>query len=276
MQVGLALFATDRTSDIRDVARAAEDAGFESLFVAEHTHIPVSRDSAYPLGDALPEEYSHTLDPFVALSAAAAVTERIRLGTGICLVNQRDPVVLAKEVSSLDLLSGGRALFGVGAGWNAEEMATHGIAFDQRWDVLRDRVKLMQALWSSSVASYDGEFVQIAPSWQWPKPVQDPVPVLVGGGGTRAMRHAVEYGTGWFPMPSRQKFGARLAVLAEIAAEVGRPVPSVTLQAVRPDAAVLGHYASMGVERAVVILPPMPDVLPVVREWSALTDVARG
>jgi probable F420-dependent oxidoreductase len=276
MQVGLALFATDRTNDIRDVARAAEDAGFESLFVAEHTHIPVSRDSAYPLGDELPEEYSHTLDPFVALSAAAAVTERIRLGTGICLVNQRDPVVLAKEVSSLDLLSGGRVLFGVGAGWNAEEMATHGIAFDQRWDVLRDRVKLMQALWASEVASYDGEFVRVAPSWQWPKPVQNPVPVLVGGGGARPMRHAVEYGTGWMPMPSRQKFGERLARLAEIAAEAGRPVPSVTLHAARPDAAVLGHYAAMGIERAVLILPPMADALPVVREWSALTDVARG
>ena len=141
MHVGLALFATDRTNDIRDVARAAEDAGFESLFVAEHTHIPTSRGSAYPMGGDLPEEYSHTLDPFVALTAAAVVTERIRIGTGICLVTERDPVVLAKEVASLDLLSGGRFLFGVGAGWNAEEMATHGVAFDQRWEVLRDRVR---------------------------------------------------------------------------------------------------------------------------------------
>lgn len=271
MHVGLALFATDQTNDIRDVARAAEDAGFESLFVAEHTHIPTSRTSAYPMGGELPSEYSHTLDPFVALSVAAAVTTRIRIGTGICLVTERDPVVLAKAVASLDLLSGGRFLFGVGAGWNAEEMATHGVEFTQRWDVLRDRVKLMQALWTSEVASYDGTHAHLEPSWQWPKPVQDPMPLLIGGGGKRPMRHAVEYATGWMPMPSQQKFTERLAELAEIAHEAGRPVPSVTLHAVRPDGGVLDHYASMGVERVVLILPPMADALPVIREWAGLT-----
>jgi probable F420-dependent oxidoreductase len=270
MHVGLSLFATDQTNDIRDVARAAEDAGFESVFVAEHTHIPTSRESAYPLGGDLPMEYSHTLDPFVALSAAAAVTERIRLGTGICLVTERDPVVLAKAVASLDLLSDGRFLFGVGAGWNAEEMATHGVSFPQRWDVLRDRVLLMQSLWTSEVASYDGQYARLAPSWQWPKPVQSPLPILIGGGGARPMRHAVEYATGWMPMPSRQKFAERLAELASIAAEAGKPVPAVTLHAVRPDAAVLAHYQSMGVERAVLILPPAADVLPVIRDWAGL------
>jgi probable F420-dependent oxidoreductase len=273
MHVGLALFATDQTNDIRDVARAAEDAGFESLFVAEHTHIPISRESAYPMGGELPSEYSHTLDPFVALSAAAAVTERLRLGTGICLVTERDPVVLAKAVASLDLLCGGRFLLGVGAGWNAEEMATHGVAFDQRWEVLRDRVKLMQALWTSEVASYDGDHAQLEPSWQWPKPMQSPMPVLIGGGGKRPMRHAVEYATGWMPMPSTQKFSERLADLGEIAAAAGRPVPGVTLHAVRPDAGVLGHYASLGVERAVLILPPLPDVLPVIRDWTRLAAI---
>jgi probable F420-dependent oxidoreductase len=276
MHVGLALFATDLTSDIRDVARAAEDAGFESIFVAEHTHIPTSRESAYPLGEELPVEYSHTLDPFVTLAAAAAVTERIRLGTGICLVNQHDPVVLAKQVSSLDLLCGGRVLFGVGAGWNAEEMATHGIDYASRWDVMRDRVKLMQALWRDEVASYQGEYVRIAPSWQWPKPLQSPVPVLVGGAGKRPMRHAVEYGTGWMPMPSPQRFSERLAALAEIAAEGGKPVPSVTLHAARPDPAVLGHYAELGIERAVLIQPPAQDALPVIREWAPLAAAGRG
>jgi probable F420-dependent oxidoreductase len=276
MHVGLALFATDQTNDIRDVARAAEDAGFESVFVAEHTHIPTSRTSPYPLGGDLPAEYSHTLDPFVALSAAAAVTERIRLGTGICLVTERDPVVLAKAVASLDLLSGGRVLFGVGAGWNAEEMATHGVEFAQRWDVLRDRVKLMQALWTSEVASYDGVHAHLEPSWQWPKPVQDPLPVLIGGGGTRPMRHAVEYATGWMPMPSQRKFSERLADLAEIAAEAGKPVPPVTLHAARADAGVLTHYASMGVERAVLILPPLADALPVIREWAGLAALSSG
>jgi probable F420-dependent oxidoreductase len=283
MHVGVALFATDQTNDIRDVARAAEDAGFESLFVAEHTHVPVSGASLYPMGGELPgrgltdtelpAEYTRSLDPFVALAAAAAVTERIRIGTGICLVTERDPVVLAKEVASLDLLSGGRFLFGAGAGWNAEEMATHGVAFRERWDVLRDRVKLMQVCWTSRVASYDGGHAHLAPSWQWPKPVQDPMPVLIGGDGRRAMRHAVEYATGWMPMPSRRKFSERLAELAQIAAEIGKPVPSVTLHAVRPDAGVLGHYASMGVERAILILPPRPDVLPVLHEWAALTTM---
>jgi probable F420-dependent oxidoreductase len=271
MHLGIALFATDLTNDIRDVARAAEDAGFESLFVAEHTHIPTSRGSAYPLGDGeLPDEYSHTLDPFVSLAAAAAVTERLKLGTGICLVTERDPIVLAKEVASLDLISGGRFLFGVGTGWNVEELADHGVEFDSRWDVLRDRVKLMQALWTNDVASYDGEYARLAPSWQWPKPVQDPFPVLIGGGGKRPMRHAVEYATGWMPMPSKQKLNERLDELAQIAADAGKPVPSVTLHAVRPDADVLAHYASLGVERAIMILPPQADVLPVVREWAGL------
>jgi probable F420-dependent oxidoreductase len=270
MHLGLALFATDQTNDIRDVARAAEDAGFDSLFVAEHTHIPTSRASEYPMGGELPEEYSHTLDPFVSLAAAAAVTERLKLGTGICLVIERDPIVLAKEVASLDLISGGRFLFGVGAGWNAEEMADHGVAFEQRWDVLRDRVKLMQALWTDDVASYDGPHAKLSPSWQWPKPVQDPMPVLVGGGGKRTMRHAIEYATGWMPMPSKQKFGERLAELADLAAEADKPTPSVTLHAARPDAGVLAHYAELGIERAVLILPPRADALPVVREWSGL------
>jgi probable F420-dependent oxidoreductase len=270
MHLALALFATDQTNDIRDVARAAEDGGFESIFVAEHTHIPTSRLSAYPMGGELPSEYSHTLDPFVSLAAAAAVTERLKLGTGICLVTERDPIVLAKEVASLDLISGGRFLFGVGAGWNAEEMADHGVAFASRWDVLRDRVKLMQSLWTNEVASYDGEHAQLSPSWQWPKPVQDPLPVLIGGGGKRPMRHAVEYATAWMPMPSQQKFSERLDELAELAAEAGKPMPSVTLHAVRPDAGVLSHYASMGVERAVLILPPRADALPIVREWAGL------
>src|SRR3954454_10940000 len=192
MHLGVALFATDLTSDIRDVARAAEDAGFESIFVAEHTHIPTSRRTPYPMGGELPPEYARTYDPFVALTAAAAVTEKLRLGTGVCLVVERDPIVLAKEVSSLDVLSGGRVLLGVGAGWNAEELAHHGVAFADRWAVLHDRVRLMQALWSQEVAAYDGEHARLEPSWQWPKPVQPKLPVLVGGGGRLAMQHAID------------------------------------------------------------------------------------
>jgi probable F420-dependent oxidoreductase len=270
MHLGLSLFANDLTTDIREVAKAAEDAGFESLFVAEHTHIPTSRVTPHPTGTEMSVEYAHTFDPFVTMSMAAAVTERLRVGTSICLVNERDPIALAKEVASLDLLSGGRLLFGVGAGWNAEEMVDHGIDPTKRWDVLRDRVKLMQALWSDEVASYDGEFVSVQPSWAWPKPAQSPMPVLIGGGGRRAMRHAVEYANGWMPMPSKQKFSERLAELAELAADAGQPVPPVSVTGVRPDREVLDHYASLGVERAILILPLQADVMPTLREWSAL------
>ncbi|HVT64915.1 MAG TPA: LLM class F420-dependent oxidoreductase [Mycobacteriales bacterium] len=272
MHLGISLFATDLTNDIRDVARAAEDAGFESLWVAEHTHIPVSRATPYPNGGELPEEYAHTLDPFVTLAAAAAVTERLKLGTGICLPIERDPIVCAKEVASLDLISGGRFLFGVGAGWNAEEMADHGVDYADRWDVLRDRVKLMQSLWENDVASYDGQYAKVSPSWQWPKPVQRPMPVLVGGSSKLSMRHAVEYGTSWMPMPSKRKIGERLTELRDYAAEVGKPEPAVTLHAVRPDAAVLGHYAEIGLERCILILPPHTDALPTLREWAGLVS----
>jgi probable F420-dependent oxidoreductase len=268
MKLGLALFATDLTSDVRDVARAAEDSGFESLFVAEHTHIPTSRATPYPMGGDLPDEYSRTLDPFLALTAAAAVTERLRLGTGVCLVVERDPIVTAKEVATLDVLSGGRVLFGVGAGWNVEELAHHGVDFGERWGVLHDRVRLMQALWRQDVASYDGKHARLEPSWQWPKPVQANLPVLVGGGGRLAMRHAVDYDGGWMPMPSRVKLAERLTVLAEVAAEAGKPTPPVTVYIVRPDRAVVDHYAELGIERCVFLLPTRGDAVAAVRDLA--------
>src|SRR4051795_9451260 len=183
MDLGVALFATDLTSDVRDVARAAEDAGFESLFVAEHTHIPAARTTPYPMGGELPDEYSRTLDPFVALAAAAAVTERLRLGTGVCLVVERDPIVLAKEVSSLDVLSGGRVLLGVGAGWNVEELAHHGVDFKDRFDVLQERVHLMQALWTQDEAAYDGKHERLEPAWEGPQTVEPHVAGRRGRGG---------------------------------------------------------------------------------------------
>ena len=269
MDLGVALFATDLVSDVRDVARAAEDAGFESLFVAEHTHIPTSRRTPYPMGGDLPDEYSRTLDPFIALTAAAAVTERLRLGTGVCLVVERDPIVTAKEVSSLDVLSGGRVILGVGAGWNVEELAHHGVDFNDRWDVLRERVELMQSLWTNDEASYAGKHARLDPSWQWPKPVQSPMPVYVGGGGKRAMQHAIDYAGGWMPMPSKEKLADRLAKLEQMAEESGKPVPAVTLYLVRPDRDVVAHYASLGVERAVFLLPTRGDAV------GAVRDIAR-
>jgi probable F420-dependent oxidoreductase len=270
MDLGVALFATDLTSDVRDVARAAEDAGFGSLFVAEHTHIPTSRRTPYPMGGELPPEYARTLDPFVALMAAAAATERLRVGTGVCLVVERDPIVLAKEVSTLDVLSGGRVLFGVGAGWNAEELAHHGVAFDERFDVLEDRIRLMRALWTEDEASYDGRHARLQPSWQWPKPVQSPLPVLVGGGGKRAMQLAVDVGGGWMPMPSQDKLVDRLARLTDLAAAAGAAVPPVTMYAVRPDRGVVSHYAELGIERCVFLLPPRGDAV------AAVGDLAKA
>jgi probable F420-dependent oxidoreductase len=261
MNLGVALFATDLTNDIRDVARAAEDAGFESLFVAEHTHIPTSRRTPYPMGGELPPEYARTLDPFVSLMAAAAVTERLRVGTGVCLVVERDPIVLAKEVSTLDVLSGGRVLFGVGAGWNVEELAHHGAAFADRFAVLEDRVRMIQELWTQDEASYAGEHAKLEPSWQWPKPAQSPLPVLVGGGGTRAMQLAVDLRGGWMPMPSTDKLVDRLAKLARLADKAGAPAPSVTMYAVRPDRDVIAHYESLGIARCVFLLPPRGDAL---------------
>src|SRR3954451_16007949 len=160
--------------------------------------------------------------------AAAAVTERLKVGTGVCLVVERDPIVLAKEVSTLDVLTGGRVLLGVGAGWNAEELSHHGVEFADRFEVLQERVELMQALWTQEVASYDGKHARLEPSWQWPKPVQSPMPVLVGGGGRRAMQLAVDLGAGWMPMPSKLKLAERLASLREVAGAGG---PSTTATA---------------------------------------------
>lgn len=259
MQVGVAVFATDESSDIRDVARAAEDAGFESLWVPEHTHIPTSRETPYPMGGELPPEYCRVLDPFVTLMAAASVTERLKVGTGVCLVVEHDPIVLAKQVATLDLLSGGRFLFGVGCGWNAEEMRDHGTDPDRRWSVLRDRVGAMRVLWTQDVASYDGPHASFGPTWQWPKPVQQPYPpVLVGGGTPGAMRHAARWGDGWLPMPDRSKgsIGERIKQLATVAEECGRPTPPVTVYGARAEKQVLHHYAEAGVERCVLMLPP--------------------
>src|ERR671936_1276605 len=184
MRFGVAMFPTDYSMEPAELARMAEERGFESLFFPEHTHIPASRRTPYPPGGELPDEYSHTLDPFVALTAAAAATERLRIGTGICLVVERDPIVTAKEVASLDRLSGGRFLFGVGAGWNREEMANHGTDPRRRHELMRERVEAMKAIWTEDEASYHGRYVDFDRIWAWPKPLQRPhPPVIVGGNG---------------------------------------------------------------------------------------------
>src|SRR5262249_50538524 len=201
MLVGGFYFPTDYGIAIAELARELEARGFESLFVCEHTHIPVSRRSPFPGGGELPQEYSHLNDPFVVLSAAAAVTERIKLGTGICLVVEHDPIVLAKQVASLDRLSQGRFLFGIGAGWDLEEMSDHGTDPNTRWALLRERVEAMRQIWTQERAEYHGKFVDFDPMWSWPKPVQKPhPPILLGSSTALGRKRTVDSYDGWIPI----------------------------------------------------------------------------
>lgn len=276
MQIGVTIFATDQAMPPAEVAREAEARGFHSLYVPEHTHIPTSRRTPPPTGDAvLAEEYKRTLDPWVALGAASAVTTRIRLGTGIALVAQHDPIALAKQIATLDFLSGGRAVVGIGYGWNEDEMEQHGVDPRRRRAHVREAMLAMEALWANDVASFDGEFVRFAPSWQWPKPVQRPrPPVLIGGAaGPKLFEHIAEYGDGWIPIGGA---GVREALVELRAAyeKRGRDPASlhVVPMGILPSREKLDYYASVGVTEAVLRLPSAPRdaVLPVLDEFAKL------
>lgn len=273
MKFGVYMFPTDYAIDPVSLGRAVEGHGFESLFVPEHTHIPTSRRSPFPGGGELPKEYSHTLDPFVALGAVAAATERLRLGTGICLVIERDPITLAKEVASLDFISGGRVLFGIGGGWNREEMENHGTDPTRRWKVLRERIEAMQQIWTEEAAEYHGEFVDFDPIWQWPKPIQKPhPPVIIGGDGANTLQRVVRYGDGWMPIGRRADFKARIDELNRLAAAAGRADIPVTIFGAAPKPEVIDAYAEAGVERLLFHLPPAPrdEVLPLLEQRAEL------
>ena len=273
MKFGVYMFPTDYAIDPVSLGRAAEGHGFESLFVPEHTHIPASRRSPFPGGGELPKEYSHTLDPFVALGAVAAATERLMLGTGICLVIERDPITLAKEVASLDFISDGRVLFGIGGGWNREEMENHGTDPTRRWKVLRERIEAMQQIWTEDAAEYHGEFVDFDPIWQWPKPIQKPhPPVIIGGDGANTLQRVVRYGDGWMPIGRRADFKARIDELNRLSAEAGRADIPVTIFGAAPKPEVIDAYAEAGVERLLFHLPPAPrdEVLPLLEQRAEL------
>ena len=276
MKIGATIFATDYCIALTELATALEERRFESLFVPEHTHIPTSRRSPWQGGPELPPEYSHTLDPFVSLAAAAAVTSTLRLGTGICLVTERDPIVTAKAVASLDLVSGGRFDFGIGAGWNAEEMEHHGTRFETRFRVMEDRVRAMQAIWAQDEASYEGEFTSFEPSWSWPKPVQRPhPPILLGGETVHTMRRVMDFCSGWFPrgalLPDPAGGMERLRAAAEDAGRDPATV-SATVFGAPAEAGYLDSCREAGFDRAVLRLPSeeRDGVMPLVDRYAAL------
>ena len=260
MEIGVLIFATDYCIRMDELARALEERGFESLFLPEHTHIPASRRTPRPGGGELPKEYWHTHDPFVALSFAAAVTSKLKLGTGICLLPQRDPIVTAKSVASLDMLSGGRFIFGLGGGWNVEEMENHGARYETRFKLLRERVLAMKAIWTEDEAAFNGDMVDFDPLWSYPKPVQKPhPPVILGGETDYTLARVIEFCDGWPPRASPAfdpvEGMERLRRAAEAA---GRDMATLTMTVFRApaEAATLEAYAEAGVTRALLMLPP--------------------
>ncbi|AXI80798.1 LLM class F420-dependent oxidoreductase [Peterkaempfera bronchialis] len=257
MKFGISTFITDEGIAPTALGRAVEERGFDSLFIAEHTHIPVRRESPYPGGGELPRMYYRTLDPFVALAAAAAVTERLLLGTGIALVVQRDPITTAKEVASLDVVSGGRAVFGIGIGWNREEMRDHGTDPRTRGRLADERVRAIRELWTRDEAEFHGEFVDFDPVFSWPKPVQRPHPPIYVGGGAAAFARIAEYGDAWLANSgSPQELGPQLERLRETA---GRPVPVTVYAAQQERPEDLEGYRELGVERVLLYLPTRPE-----------------
>jgi probable F420-dependent oxidoreductase len=280
MHLGVFMFATDYAIRVDELARESEARGFESLFVPEHTHIPVSRKTPWPGGGPLPQEYWHTHDPFVSLMAAAAATRKLKVGTGICLVIERDTITLAKEVASLDLLSGGRFLFGIGAGWNREEMEHHGTDYKTRFSRLREQVLAMKEIWTKDEASFRGEHVRFDPIWSWPKPEQKPhPPVLLGGGTPKTLERVVDFCDGWLPIGRDQTSVLEgISSLERIAAAKGRPRSSLSISVfgARPDRATLDAYARVGVERVLLGLQPAPrdQVLPVLDGYAKLVAAA--
>ncbi len=276
MHIGVFHFPTDYGIPIDELARELEARGLEALFVCEHTHIPVSRETPFPGGGELPKRYKHTYDPFVALSFAAAATRTLKLGTGICLVPQRDPIVTAKSVASLDRLSGGRFLFGVGAGWNIEEMANHGTHHESRFSLLRERVLAMQALWTEDEAFFHGEFVDFEPAWSYPKPIQRPhPPILLGGETDHTLKRVVEFCDGWFPRAG-SGFDPAEAVdrLRRAAAMAGREFADLSITVFRApaDAEALARYTDAGITRALLEVPDIgrDDTLRLLDRYAAL------
>ena len=270
MEFGVTMFVTDYSIGAAEFAVAVEERGFDALFVPDHTHIPAARDTPFSSGGELPSDYIRNLDMFSTLTAAATVTKRIRLGTGICLVVERDPIVTAKQVASLDHLSGGRVDFGIGGGWNREEMENHGTLWNRRWKIVRERIEAMQAIWTEDEASYEGEFVNFKRIWSWPKPTQNPhPPIFVGGDAAGSFRRVLRYGDGWIPSlggahDSDTLKLERLRELAALAKAEGHEPFLITTNATPRDHAAIDMLEAAGVTRCLFGLKSAPtdEVLP--------------
>jgi probable F420-dependent oxidoreductase len=271
MKFGVMMFTTDYSMTPMELATAAEDRGFESLWFPEHSHIPLTRKSSWPGGGDLPKMYYDVMDPFVGLAAAAAVTKTIKLATGICLVIQRDPIQLAKEVATLDCISGGRFLFGVGGGWNEDEMADHGTEFKTRFKLMEERIAAMKTIWTQNKPEYHGEFVDFGPMMTWPKPVQKPhPPILVGGAFPHSARRAIAYGDGWMPVSERIDLIEVLPKFRQMAAEADRNPDDlpVTAFGTTTNPGDIKRMSDAGVDRVVFGLPAAQadEVLPIMDE----------
>lgn len=278
LKIGAVMFFTTYSMPPAELGQALEERGFESLWVPEHTHIPSSRTTPYPAGGPLIRPYYDIMDPFLALTAAAAATRTLRLGTGIALVAQRDPIVTAKMVSTLDQLSAGRFLFGVGNGWNQDEIQNHGIAFADRHRVARERIEAMKAIWTQEEPEYHGEFVNFDRMQQWPKPRQQPhPPIIVGGAFPYAARRAIRYGDGWIPRADRlerEGVGVLVERFRGMAAEAGRDPASLPITIFRVPEAIdrLRYCAEIGIDRVVFSLPAegREALLPIMDRWAGL------
>jgi probable F420-dependent oxidoreductase len=283
MDFGALMFFTDYAIPATELGQALEARGFESVWAPEHSHIPTSRKSPWPGGGELPKVYYEAMDPFVSLTAAAVATKTLKVATGVCLVQQRDPIQTAKLVASIDQVSGGRFLFGVGGGWNAEEMADHGTEFKTRFKLMRERIEAMKEIWTQPKAEYHGEMVDFPEMMAWPKPVQKPhPPILVGGAFPHAARRAVRYGDGWAPITGRGPEGDVKQILPrfrQMLSEAGRDPESVpvTLFGASEDVDGLARYRDLGIARMVVMLPSgnRDQILPILDRWAALIPRAR-
>ena len=284
MKFGAAMFFTDYSMTPAALACALEDRGFESVWAPEHSHIPLSRKSPFVYGGELPKKYYDVMDPFVTLAAAAAATTTINIGTGVCLITQRDPIQTAKSVASLDQISGGRFLFGIGNGWNQDEMEDHGQVFATRHKLARERIEAMKAIWTQSKAEYHGEFVNFDPMMAWPKPVQKPhPPILVGGAFPYSARRAIRYGDGWMPQmtaTATTELADLVPRFRQMAAEAGRDPDRlpISVWGRAPDADALKRYRDLGVDRVVTSLEPEKEdtILPLLDHWASVIRAVNG